>query len=171
MACSNCLAVISSLWRRQLPAQVRSGIAKYKLTPTNFDEVLQEADDIFDSSGHTPQVAAVGAPSLDETQPGLPYPVAEVAAIRGRGGGSNRRGGRGRGGRGRGGRGGQSNGQPQAQTTTTTSSGPKHKGTKHPDLPAGEWTGCGVHFKYGRNAHFCAEPASCPWKNVFKPRD
>ena len=168
MACNNCLAIISALWRRQLPAQVRSGIAKYKLTPQNFDTVLQEADDIFDSSGHTPAVAAVGAPSLDETQPGLSYPVAEVAAIRGRGGGSNRRGGRGRGGRGRGNRGGQSG---QSQQPAAPSSGPKHKGPKHPDLPPGDWSGCGVHYKYGKNAHFCAEPASCPWKNVYKPRD
>ena len=166
--CANCAAVISTLWKRQLPGPVRSGIAKYKLTSDNFDEVCQDADDIFESNAHTPVVAAVGAPSLDETQPGLQYPVAEVAAIRGRGGGSNRNGrSRGRGGRGRGGgRGGQ-----QPQTSSNPSGNPRHKGPKHPDLPAGEWTGCGVHFKYGKNAHFCAEPASCPWKNIFKPRD
>ena len=177
LTCENCAAVISALWKRQLPGSVRAGIARYKLSQANFEEVCQAADDIFESSNTTPVVAAVathvGAPSLNETQPGLQYPVPEVAAVRGRGGGSNRnfRGGRGgRGGRGnRGARGGQSGQGGQGQQASTGA--PKNKGPRSPDLPPGEWTGCGVHYKYGKNAHFCAEPASCPWKNIFKPRD
>ena len=136
-----------------------------KLTKATFNEVLQHADDIFASNPAVVQsVSAVSVSQalvdLDETQPAIPYASAEVAAVsRGRGG----RGGRGfrnnRGGRGRGG--GQQAPQNQA------SSGPKHKGTKHPDLPQGEWKGCSMHFKWGRGAYFCSEPSSCPWKNVY----
>ena len=102
-------------------------------------------------------VAAVATnQNLDETQPAMAYPVPEVAAVRGAGRGR----GRGRGGRNnRGGRGrGSSSGQP------------RHTGTKHPDLPEGDWKGCGMHFKFGKNAYFCSEPSTCPWKNVFVTR-
>ena len=186
LECSNCCAIISTLWKRQLPGQVRAGIARYKLSKENFEEVCQAADDIFESNTAAPAVAAVarvGAPSLDETQPGLQYPVPEVAAVRGRGGGGSNRGG-GRGGRGwRGGgrgdgrgngQGGQNQNRNQNQNNQNQSSGnngSRHKGPRHPDIPPGEWSGCGVHYRNGKNAYFCAEPATCPWKNIFKPRD
>ena len=110
---------------------------------TTFNEVCQRADDIHASNNAGGQasaytVAAIKAPgaNLDETQPGISYPVPEVAAIQ--------RGGRGRGrGRGRGGR--QSRGGSSQQ-----SGGPRqYKGAKHPDLPAGDWTGCNLHYKFG----------------------
>ena len=47
---------------------------------------------------------------------------------------------------------------------------PKHKGPKHPDLPKGQWNGCSMHFRFGKNAYFCAEPASCPWKDFWVPK-
>ena len=74
---------------------------------------------------------------MDETLPAIPYAQPEVAAASFRGG---QRGGRGRGNqRGRGQRGGRGNrggggGGTQPQTR-------QYKGTKHPDLPAGNWTG------------------------------
>ena len=173
--CANCCAVISTLWKRQLPGSVRAGIARYKLSAANFEEVCQAADDIFESNTAKPVVAAVqvGAPSLDETQPGIQYPVPEVAAVRGRGGGSNRGNSRGRGGRGRGGRGGRGGqtGNSQNNQQTQAAGNNRHKGPRHPDIPPGEWSGCGVHYRNGKNAYFCAEPATCPWKNIFKPRD
>ena len=177
MDCSGCIAVVSTLWRRQLSSNVKAGIAHCKFNKENFNEIVQLADDIHAS--HNPGAAAsfsVAAVSLNETQPALPYPVPEVAAVRqsgGRGGGG--RGGRGnrgwRGNRGGGGRGGaqaqtSQNGQNQAQT----SSQPRHKGPKHPDLPPGEWKGCQMHYKWGKSAFFCAEPSSCPWKNVYTPK-
>ena len=49
-------------------------------------------------------------------------------------------------------------------------SGCRQKGTKHPDLPAGDWTGCQMHFKWGRSAFFCSDLGACPWRNVFAPK-
>ena len=156
-----------ALWKRHLADNIRAGIAHYNLSKENFNEVLQRADDIFQSRSGTGTVAATTV-SLDETQPAIPYAAPEVAAV------SRGRGGRGRGGRGRGrgNRGGGQNSRPQpaaegASSNSSSSSGPKHKGTKHPDLPAGEWQGCSMHFRWGRGAFFCSEPASCPWKNVY----
>ena len=182
--CPNCTAVVAALWKRHLSTSVKAKIADIKLTKENFKEVCQKADDVHVSNNHSVAVAAVrvaptefpagaaaGAQSLNETLPGLQYPVPEVNAIR-----SNRGGrGRGRGWRGgRGGRGGgnqnQNQNQASSQTSNGSGSGPKHKGTKHPDLPAGDWAGCSMHFKFGRSAFFCSEPATCPWKNVFTPR-
>ena len=168
LQCACCPAIITHLWKRHLPPQVRAGIAKHTLTQANFNEVVTLADDIFSSNTPAPAIAAYGvaavsapvqALSLDETQPAIPYVQPEVAGIqRGRGRG---RGNRGRGGRGRGG---------SAPAAAAASGGQRHKGTKHPDLPAGEWTGCSMHFRFGRSAHFCNEPATCPWKNVFTPK-
>ena len=178
--CDNCVAMIVTLWKRHLSGQVKAGIAHLKVTKDNFKDVCQLADDIHSSSLPPVAVAAIssrpvvssapsGAPSLDETQPGLQYPVPEVNAVRN--GGRGGRGGRGwRGGRNnRGGRGGQSGATDQS-AGASGSSGPRHKGPKHPDLPAGEWKGCSLHYKHGRSAYFCAEPATCPWKNVFISR-
>ena len=114
---------------------------------------MQLADDIHGTT-QPKQVSAVATAVLDETQPALPYP--EVAAFRGFRGG---RGGRGRGARGgRGGRGGAQ--QPQTS----------RKGTKHPDLPPGDFKWCNMHFKWGKGSYFCADPSTCPWKDVTAPR-
>ena len=175
--CDCCLAVIFALWRRSLPSAVRGGIAHMSFTKETFNTITQLADDIFESQpGATQAVAAIKlAPAqnsaqsqvnLNETQPGLPYPVQEVNAVRS-GGFRGGRGGRGnRGNRGnRGGRGGQ-NGQASGSSSSSSSG----QGPKHPDLPPGEWHGCRMHRKFGRGAYFCAEPASCPWKNIYSER-
>ena len=141
-------------------------------TKENFNAVTQLADDIFESQPSLSvsavrsdgAVAAMAVPppaSLDSTLPAIPYPVQEVNAVRSGRGGRGRRGGRG----GRGNRGGSN--QSQGGQTSQTSSGGRHKGPKHPDLPAGEWLGCNMHFKHGRSAFFCSEPATCPWKNIY----
>ena len=169
-----------AIWKRQLPGNVRAGIASTPFNKDTFDTVVKLADDIFSVNRPTASVAAMvgsgsqqgqASPSvnLDETLPGLNYPVVqEVNAIRGNRGGN--RGGRGRGGRGnRGGRGGRGGGSQQ-QSSGASAPPSRHSGTKHPDLPAGEWQGCSMHFKFGRSSYFCAEPATCPWKNVFTPR-
>ena len=179
--CDCCLAVILALWKRSLPSAVRAGIAHMPFTKANFNAITQLADDIFESQpAHsvsavrsTGAVAAASAApppaSLNSTQPAIPYPIEEVSAVR------SFRGGRGRGGRGgrgnRGGRGGGGNngGQNQNQGGQNPSA-PRHRGTKHPDLPAGDWKGCNMHFRHGRGAYFCAEPATCPWKNIYTQR-
>ena len=162
VGCQCCPAIIMALWKKQLPSSVRAGIAPISLSADTFKSLCELADDIFDNINlHKPTVAAA---SLDETQPAIPYAEPEVNAAR------NWRGrGRGRGGRGRGrGRGSQQ--QQQQQQTAAQGTKPKHTGNKHPDLPAGEWKGCSMHFRWGKGAHFCNEPATCPWKNVFTPK-
>ena len=159
--CRCCPPVIMALWKRHLPSSVRSGIAKERLTKQTFEELIEHADDIFEAS-RPPTVAAVTAQPLDETQPAIPYAQQEVAAI-GRGG----RGGRGRGGRGAN-RGGRGSGRGGRQAPANNQDGTRvYRGPKHPDLPAGNWTGCQMHHRWGKGAHFCTEPQTCPWKDVI----
>ena len=168
--CECCPAIVEALWKRQLSSQVKAGIAHTTLSKDTFEDVLQLADNIWETQpGAAASVAAIvgdqSANPLDETQPGLQYPVPSVSAIsRGRG-----RGGRGRG-RARGSRGnGQS--RPSSSGTQSQATGSaRFRGPKHPDLPAGDWKGCGLHFRWGRQAHFCSEPATCPWKDIFTPK-
>ena len=164
-----CPDIISFMWKKHLSPQVRAGIAKYKLSRDNFNEVTQLADEIHESNMPSISAIQISSDPLNETQPGLQYPVQEVNAIRR---GSGRGQGRGRGfrGRGRGGRGANSNSGSGSAPSSGHPASSGHKGTKHPDLPDGEWTGCFMHFRHGRGAYFCAEPATCPWKNIFTPR-
>ena len=160
--CECCPAIISSLWKRQLSGQVRAGIAHCQFNYDTFNSVCQLADDIHATVRPGAAVAAVAAVSLDETQPAIPYATAEVAAI-------NRGGGRGRG-RGRGNRGNRGNRGGAASNSSSdapASGSSRFSGPKHPDLPDGEWKGCRMHHRWGKSAHFCSEPATCPWKNVF----
>ena len=155
--CQCCPAIVSTLWKRQLSSQVRAGIAHCQFNAETFNAVVQLADDIHSTSYPAgAQVAALqaGAAGLDETQPAIPYP--EVAAIRGAQ--------RGRGGRGRGNRGGNRGGGGQGQGK------PQRKGTKHPDLPPGDFKWCNMHFKWGKGSYFCAEPSTCPWKDITSPK-
>ena len=157
--CECCPAVISTLWKRHLPSNVKDGIAHCEFTEDSFNATVDLADKIFDNNKPSHAVAAVtvAQASLDETQPAIPYAQPEVAAIRGRG--------RGRGGRGRG-------SAPQSGSASQANGGgaggvdkPKHKGTRHPDLPP--INGCAMHFKWGRGAYFCSEPATCTWRNII----
>ena len=166
--CPCCPAIVGHLWKKQLSSAVRAGIAHCVFDKEHFNETVKLADDIHDNTARPATVAAVAAArsaaNADETLPAIPYPEPEVAAIRGGRGGRGNRGFRG-GGRGGGGNrgGGQApaSGQPQAR---------RFRGPKHPDLPDGEWRGCALHYKWGRNAHFCAEPSTCPWRNIFTPK-
>ena len=177
--CECCPAIVLALWLRHLSSQVRAGIAHMAFNANTFKDITELADKIHASNNagggqvNAYSVAAVSAPlsppNLDETQAAIPYPIPEVAAIQ-RGG----RGGRGRWNRGgrnnRGGRGGRGN-SSSSGSSSQQSGGPRvYKGTKHPDLPAGDWTGCNLHYKFGRGANFCAEPATCPWKNIYTPK-
>ena len=167
--CECCPHIVRTLWKKQLGAAVNAGIAHTSFNKETFNQVTQLADDIHSSQTASAAVNAmtVAAVSHDETLPAIPYPVVQEVAAISRGGGR----GRGRGGRGRGrggrGQGGQGS-QPQASAGATPQ--PRHKGAKHPDLPPGEWRGCSMHFRWGRGAHFCSEPGTCPWKNVFAPK-
>ena len=172
LECPCCPAVVGTLWKRQLSSAVRAGIAHSKFNKENFNEIVQLADDIHADTAPASAAASVAAvrQNLDETQPAIPYPT-QVAAVRGggnfrgnrggnsggrgqsRGGGNNRGGGGASGGSGRGG-----------------GNGSRFRGTKHPDLPQGEWKGCAMHFRWGRGAFFCAQPSTCPWRDITTPK-
>ena len=79
--CECCPGIVMALWRRHLPENIRAGIAHMKFTKATFNEVLELADDIFESRSGVASVASVQAGRLDETQPAIPYAVTEVAAL------------------------------------------------------------------------------------------
>ena len=166
--CRCCPAIVSTLWKRQLGSSVRAGIAHMELSKDNFNAMTQLADDIHESSNpRAAPVAAVVQASLDETQPAIPYAQQEVAAIRG--GNRGGRGGRGnRGGRGGGQRGGRGGAQNNGQASGASGGGGRDRGPRHPDGPPDK--ACRLHWKFGKSANFCVDPAVCPWKNIFAPR-
>ena len=173
--CTCCPAVVMSLWKRHLPGNVRAAIASMPFNADTFKEVTQHADNVFASNAPVTvaavrsETAVLASPpaSLDETQPGLAYPVGEVAAIRGgRGRGRGRW--QNRGGRGNRGGGNSSSGTQQSGASSGGQGQQKNKGPRHPDNPP--FQGCQMHWKWGKSAFFCSEPSSCPWKNIFSPK-
>ena len=163
LACLCCAPIISYLWKKQLSSAVRAGIAHTTFNQTNFEAILQLADDIHEDTAPATATVAAIRPGLDETQPAIPYPTPEVAAVnrqagnRGRGRGRGARGGRGRGGNTGGGQQPQSQGQGQAR-----------RGPRHPDGPPDQ--ACRMHYRWGKSSHFCTEPLTCPWKNFISPK-
>ena len=157
--CQCCPAIVAALWKRQLSSTVRAGIAHCQFNADTFNSVVQLADDIHATSRPIGSVAAIA--SMDETLPALQSSVVPEVAATSRGGR-----GRGRGGRGRGGRGGNRGGQSNSSSNQNNQARPR-SGTKHPDLPDGDWSGCNMHFRWGKGAFFCSEPSTCPWKNVY----
>ena len=179
-----CLKVIGGLWRRAMPSSVRQAIAHYDFTRQNLPNIMQVADDVFESTKPaSAQIAAVTAPTdtpvglslseahnkafavpktQEEASAQIASLAAQVAAIqksfRGRGG----RGGRGRG-RGNGARGGGSNSTPQYSAAN-----PRHKTPRHPDLPP--FGVCRRHWQFGKSSFTCLEPYTCEWKNFIQPK-
>ena len=188
-----CSQFIHGLWLRQLPSGVRQQISNEEFTHENFNNILKKADKAYQSS-RPPQstVAAImqasgpAVSTVSDTAFHQDFPSeggAEVAAMGfGRGGRGNRggRGGRG-GGRGQSGQGGRGSqggqrggGNQRGQNRGGGGQGrggsghPRHKTQRHADLPPFET--CFRHWTFGKSAHFCMEPASCPWKEYFAPR-
>ena len=86
-----------------------------------------------------------------------------------RGGRGNGRGNRGgRGGQGRGGNTGSGQGNNSGSNSGSGQAHPRHKTPRHADLPPFE--SCHRHWTYGKSAHFCTEPSTCPWKQYFIPK-
>ena len=172
--CECCPDIIFCLWKKQLSTTVKAGIAKEKFNKDNFKNIIALADSIHEDSNPS-SGASVAAVGLDETQPAIPYPQQEVAAMsRGRGG----RGGRGRGGRGgrnqngnqnqnNGNGGGSGSGRNQSNQNQGGGSS-RGRGPRHPDMPPEQ--ACKLHWKFGKSAHFCVDPATCPWKDIFTPK-
>ena len=178
--------MVACLWRRALPNAVKQAVAHYDFTKASLKDVLQVADDVYQSTRPaTATVAAIDTSvpppsdlSTEEVlnnafhplQPSQAAQVAQIAAIyhqlgRGRGGivqvrgrGNNR--GRGRGGRNGGGRGGQ---RPQYSAQN-----PRHTSPRHPDLPP--FGVCKRHWQFGKSNFTCLEPYTCEWKNFIQPK-
>ena len=179
---------------------VRHQISHLKFDADNFDAIIELADKVYSESkpsgisvaaiqnhpGPTPSwTATTPHPNPDLNRPDLnqafvaadpndPVQVAAqsiVAAVqkfgRGRGNSSGGRGGRGQG---RGARGGGQN-QSGGQNRGGGQSGRGGRWAnlkRHADNPPSSV--CKKHYLYGKSAHWCEEPASCPWKDFFIPK-
>ena len=185
-----CRRVVSAIWKRALPIPVRQAVSAIAFDKDNFDTIMGIADSVFNSSRPTGvTVAAVEQPAqtashfqtphnpspLDTafvvSNPGDPIQAAAqsiVAAVQRAGGGR----GRGSGGRGRGGRGSQrSRGTGRSGGSGSGQSRGGHRWAnlqRHSDMPP--LSTCKKHYVYGKSAHWCEEPASCPWKDFFVPK-
>ena len=182
-----CNKIILGLWKRALPTAVKQAISQYEFNHTNFEEVFKAADNAYRSTRPTQSVAAVAAVSkpnvLDEgfhqgwrSDPAAEAELAALTGSRGRGGrGRGQRGGRqnwnnNSSGTGRGGSGGQNGNQSGGQGSGRGGSQahPRHKTPRHADKPPVQ--SCFRHWTYGKSAHFCQEPSSCPWKEFWIPK-
>ena len=180
-----CKTFIVGLWKRALPSSVKNAVASLEFNDTNFDAIVQLADAVYASNlKPVPSVSAIGVAASGAVS--LPGPAVlnqafhpafeqEVAAVSyGRG---QNRGGRGRG-QGRGGRngrgGGRGGGQSQNQGQGRGGQNqkgevhPRHQTARHADQPP--FQSCGRHWRFGKSAHFCEEPGTCPWKDVWIPK-
>ena len=188
-----CSRAVATLWKQKIPLAVRQAVAHIKFTKENFDTIVGVADSVFlssrpsgvtvaavqrpdrqvlASSFQTPAEASAHDTAFIADNPADPVQAAAqsiVAAVqkfskRGRGGrggrGGQRGGGRG-GGQGGGGQGGANNGGG--------SGGRWSHLKKSSDNPPSSV--CKRHYVFGKSAHWCEEPASCPWKDYFTPKN
>ena len=146
-----CEGAVLYLWKRQLNGPIKARIAGKSIKgEENLKEVLRLADAVFETTNKNVagQVAAVADESSGQE-------VSALTRTRGRGGARGR-------GRGRGQR-----GASQARQNGATQSTPNW-GPRHPDNPPDGC--CRAHWKWGTNAYYCSDIATCPWKNRIVPR-
>ena len=170
-----CMAgVISSLWRDQLPTEVKTAVANHSIVGKDvMKDTFELADSVFASLQPAPRsktVAAIArapAPAALNTsadEPALQMPVAAY----GRGGRGNRGTSRGRGGGNWYQRGGAQaprfqQQRPQQQQQGQPRVRPNKPEDRHPDGPPE--TAC--YWQFGRQATFCRLPMTCPWKDII----
>ena len=179
-----CIKMVGTLWRRALPSSVKQAVAHYDFTKASLNDVVQVADDVFMSTRASASIAAVSAPVTSDIPNTLsPEEVlnqafsvhpdqsmstqvaqqaAQIAALyhnftRGRGRGRGNSNARGRGNRGRG------SGNQSGGSQTYSSTNPRWKTPRHPDLPP--FSVCKRHWTYGKSSFVCLEPWKCEWKN------
>ena len=161
----NCCAVdtVTAMWRRALPQVVRSAVAGRSLKGTNFDQVLQTADDVYASiaPGAAAAVAAVAIPAEAEASDDQVAAIRRAGRARPRGFHQSRGAPRGR---------GQARGtsRPPRWSTTPPASSPTVT-PRHPDNPPEG--SCPNHWKHGRGTFNCTFGwETCPWKHILAPR-
>ena len=184
-----CYKWVYGLWMRALPSFVKHGIASYGFDSDNYLDIFQRADDIFTSDKPanykvTTQIAAMQMTAPQQPQQtnnpldegfhqdfGMNQDASVIAGLQARGRGQIRV----VGSRGRGQRGGR--GQPRGQRGNrggrgqggqSTSGHPRHNTPRHEDQPPIQ--ACWRHWTYGKSAHFCQEPGTCPWKDTWLPK-
>ena len=185
-----CSRAVATLWKQKIPLACRQAVAHFKFNKENFDNIVGVADSVFQSSrpsgvtvaalqsnstfqtpvNPTPHETAFVAPPNpdDPVQVAAQSIVAAVQNFSKRGQGQS--GGRGRGGRGNG-RGGRGAGRGSGQGGQGGQSGKGHRWSnlkKHADNPPNSV--CKKHYVFGKSAHWCEEPASCPWKDFWIPK-
>ena len=191
-----CHRIVYGMWLRQLPSGTKQAISNLEFNCDTFKEVFETADNAYLSTRPTQlpsaSVAAVQfqdlpdqleqafhqgwGSSAEEVREALQNPIlAALGYGRGRGQVRGQRGqgrgqrSRGRGGQGRGG--GRGNNQNQNSTPGQGNQGSgqsRHKTPRHSDQPPIQ--SCFRHWTYGKSAHFCQEPATCPWKDIWIPK-
>ena len=141
--CCGCAKMAFGIWRKKLPASVRQGLGCSTFENGTWEDTLGKADAIYrNNAATTAQVAEV----VDQQADAAVSAVGRGQPYRGRGRGAR---GRGRGGRGRGQ--GQRPQQPRQEKETV------------PEAC------CPQHKRYGREAYYCMNILTCPWKSSVKP--
>ena len=166
-----------------MPSSVKQAVAHYDFTRNNLANIMQVADDVYQSTRPTPSVAAIAAlpsapnpnsdlshkevlnqafalPNGDDPSAQIASLAAQVAAMQKKFSKGNGRGGSNQG---RGGNRGGGN-----QTPRYSASNPRHKSPRHPDLPP--FGACKRHWQFGKSSFVCLEPTTCPWKNFIAPK-
>ena len=165
--CPCCANQVFGLLRRQLPTAVRNSIAGQPFNKSTYQEVLDEADEVYYSNKDQPAVAAVQAQASQSEKSEIAALREEVAALRNF---RKSQGGQGQGGQSRGG--GQSNGRGQGQAGQGRGGGAgrggRGRGPRHSDNPPPQ--SCKVHWLHGKNSWHCAAPQTCPWANFTVPK-
>lgn len=188
-----CIKVIAGLWKRALPSSVRQAVAHYDFTSKNLMDILQVADDVYESTkppsatvaamavAAPPQPPLVGAaghapdevlntaflvpdPAVLQQQTAQAAQVAQLAAIYQSFGRGGRRGGRGYRGQRGGGRGGGNSGKGGQETYSA--SNPRWTTPRHADSPP--FGVCKRHWQFGKSSFTCLEPWQCEWKNFLQ---
>ena len=167
-----------------MPSSVKQAVAHYDFTRANLANIMQVADDVYQST--RPASASIAAMAA---LPSAPNPhndlsnqevlnqaftmadspeaasaqiaslAAQVAAMQKKFSRGNGRGGRGQG------RGGNRGGGQQPQYNAAN---PRHKSPRHPDLPP--FGACKRHWQFGKSSFVCLEPETCPWKRFIAPK-
>ena len=165
--CPCCANQVYGLLRRQLPTAVRNSIAGQAFNKNTYQEVLDEADEVYYSNKDQPAVAAVQAAQTQSEKSEIAALREEVAALRNF---RKNQGGQNQGGQGRGG--GQSNGRGQGQTGQGRGGGAgrggRGRGPRHSDNPPPQ--SCKVHWLHGKSSWHCAAPQTCPWASFTVPK-
>ena len=179
-----CIKVVSGLWRRAMPSSVKQAVAHYDFTRANLANIMQVADDVYQSTRPaSASIAAMAAlpsapnpnndlsnqevlnqaftmaDSPDTASAQIASLAAQVAAMQKKFSRGNGRGGRGQG------RGGNRGGGQQPQYNAAN---PRHKSPRHPDLPP--FGACKRHWQFGKSSFVCLEPETSPWKKFIAPK-